>query len=739
MSAAAQAPPSDVGRDGGPRVGSSLLIFAALAVGIVVGLVFGEYCAPLTIVGDAFVGLLQMTVLPYIVFSLIANLGRLSLGESKRLLVIGLSVMVVLWVIGAALVVLMPQALPAFKTGAFFSTSLIEPVVEVDFLSLFVPSNPFRALASNYAPAVVVFCLFFGFALTHVANKEAMLGLLDVINSALSRVNHYIVKLSPIGIFAIAASASGTITLEEFERMQAYLLIYVGGALFLTFWVLPMLVATFTPFGYRDVLRSSANVLVTSFVVGSVFIVIPMLVESVRALFERYRAQGLAFDSARVFSHPEFVIPLAYPFPHLGKLVSLLFVPFGAWFYGEPMGLGDYPGFLATGLFLCFGKVTTTIPFLLDMYEIPADIFQLFLMSSVVAGRFNDLLGAMHLVAFTVLTTCALSGALRPRRGRVLWGTLATLVFGAALIGGTQRGLQARFADAATHEKIIAQMQLVEKPAAATILAFGAPNPQPLGAARQHLDRVLSSGKIRIGFHPDNLPFSYYNARGDLVGLDIDMAHRLARDLGASIEFVPFNFATLSAQLEDDHFDLAMSGIALTVRRSRSFPASPSYLSVNLAFVVRDFEQRLFVDLETIAAARQISVGVETDSYFATAIRAWLPNVKLVELWSESEFFEGPPQHMDALATTAEAGSAWTLLFPEYTVVNPFRHRARIPLVYPHAAGDEHLKEFLASWIELKKHDGTVQSLYDYWILGRGAQIREPRWSVLRNVLGWVE
>ena len=264
VSAAAPAPPTDVdrdgGRDGGPRVGSSLLIFSALAVGIVVGLVFGEYCAPLTTVGDAFVGLLQMTVLAYIVFSLIANLGRLSLGESKRLLVIGLSVMVVLWVIGAALVVLMPQALPAFKTGAVFSTSLIDPLLEVDFLRLFVPSNPFRALASNFAPTVVVFCLFLGFALTHVANKEAMLGLLDVINSALARVNHYIVKLSPIGIFAIAASASGTITLEEFERMQAYLLIYVGGALFLTFWVLTMLVATFTPFGYRDVLRSSANV-----------------------------------------------------------------------------------------------------------------------------------------------------------------------------------------------------------------------------------------------------------------------------------------------------------------------------------------------------------------------------------------------------------------------------------------------------------------------------------------------
>jgi proton glutamate symport protein len=739
VTATARVVPAGDGNGDKPRVGSSALIVLALGLGVAVGLFFGEYCAVLSLVGDAFVGLLQMTVLPYIVFSLIANLGRLSLAESKRLAFTGIAVMMLLWGIGAAVVVLMPFALPEFKTGAFFSTSLIEPVAEVDFFSLFIPSNPFSSLANNFAPAVVVFCLFFGFALTHVSGKESMLSLLDVINSTLSRVNHYIVKLSPIGIFAISASATGTLTVEVFERMQAYLLIYIGGVLLLAFWVLPMLVSAFTPFRFRDILRSTGNVLITSFVVGSVFIVIPMLVESVRELFERHRNEGLGGDLARGHSDPEFVIPLAYPFPHLGKLVTLIFVPFSAWFYGEPFALGDYPAFLATGLFLSFGKVTTTIPFLLEMQEIPADIFQLFLMSSVVAGRFNDLLGAMHLVAFTVLTICALSGLLRARKRRLLWATFATVVLCVVLVGGTQRGLHASFADAATREKIVARMQLIETQAPATILAYGEPNPNALRADEQRLQRVMKSATIRIGFHPDNLPFSYYNASDKLVGFDVDMAHRLARDLGVAIEFVPFNFATLAEQLEDDHFDIAMSGIALTVQRSRSFPSTPAYLSVNLALVVRDHEKRRFLDLGAVSAAQPLAIGVETDTYFGAAIRAWLPNVTLVELWSESEFFEGPPQHMDALATTAEAGSAWTLLFPEYSVLNPFKRKTRIPLVYPYAARDGHLGEFLESWIELKKHDGTVQSLYDYWILGRGAQIRQPRWSVLRNVLGWVE
>ena len=43
---------------------------------------------------------------------------------------------------------------------------------------------------------------------------------------------------------------------------------------------------------------------------------------------------------------------------------------------------------------------------------------------------------------------------------------------------------------------------------------------------------------------------------------------------------------------------------------------------------------------------------------------------------------------------------------------------------------------FINTWIELKKKDKTIASLYDYWILGKNAVPKQPRWSVLRNVLG---
>ena len=58
--------------------------------------------------------------------------------------------------------------------------------------------------------------------------------------------------------------------------------------------------------------------------------------------------------------------------------------------------------------------------------------------------------------------------------------------------------------------------------------------------------------------------------------------------------------------------------------------------------------------------------------------------------------------------------------------------------MYPVSGHDPTFVTFLDRWLELKRRDGTVQELYDYWILGRNAQPRQPRWSVVRNVLGWV-
>ena len=154
------------------RLGLSELTLIGLFVGIGCGLFFGEGCARFQILGDAFVGLLQMTVLPYIVLSLVGGIGKLNLEQSKRLAGKALLVLLLLWAIAIVTVLLIPLAFPKLVSASFFSTSLIEPPKKFDFLGLFIPSNPFDSLADNEVPAVVVFCMLMGISIISINNKQ---------------------------------------------------------------------------------------------------------------------------------------------------------------------------------------------------------------------------------------------------------------------------------------------------------------------------------------------------------------------------------------------------------------------------------------------------------------------------------------------------------------------------------------------------------------------------------------
>ena len=87
----------------------------------------------------------------------------------------------------------------------------------------------------------------------------------------------------------------------------------------------------------------------------------------------------------------------------------------------------------------------------------------------------------------------------------------------------------------------------------------------------------------------------------------------------------------------------------------------------------------------------------------------------------------------------AEAGSAWTLLYPDFQVVVPFPDIVEVPLAYPVSLQDETLAHFLSQWLQLKKEGLEYPMIYDHWILGKNAVQKSPRWSIIRNVLHWVD
>ena len=247
-------------------------LLAKIALGVLLGfgcgILFGDYCSHIKWVGEVYVGLLQMTVLPYIVASLIANVGRLSYRDGPRLALVGLCVMLVLWLIAVIVLIAMTFSFPAWETGSFYSTSFVDEPPTPNWLDLFVPSNPFRSMAEGAVPAVVVFSIGVGVALIAMPFKERLLVPLSTMAEALARLNKSMVRLSPVGMFAIVAHAVGTIELEQLALIQGYLVAYGAATLLLVFWILPAFVSAVTPLSTREVISASSNALVTAFVIA---------------------------------------------------------------------------------------------------------------------------------------------------------------------------------------------------------------------------------------------------------------------------------------------------------------------------------------------------------------------------------------------------------------------------------------------------------------------------------------
>jgi ABC-type amino acid transport substrate-binding protein len=248
---------------------------------------------------------------------------------------------------------------------------------------------------------------------------------------------------------------------------------------------------------------------------------------------------------------------------------------------------------------------------------------------------------------------------------------------------------------------------------------------------------VRERGQIRIGFIQNQPPYSHFNAHGALVGFDVEMAHQLARDLGVRAEFTPVPREGLLGALEASHVDLVMSGILVTTERASRVVFSSSYLDEVVAFVVPDHRRADFSDAAWVRAQDGLRLGVPDLPSIGDLVRREFPKARIVPvpLTDATNPFDAHLQ-LDAYVLTGERGSFVTLLHPAFSVAVPHPLDIRLPLAYPAAARDLEAARFLSTWIELKRKDGTIQALYDHWILGRDAKARKPRWSVLRDVLG---
>jgi ABC-type amino acid transport substrate-binding protein len=206
-----------------------------------------------------------------------------------------------------------------------------------------------------------------------------------------------------------------------------------------------------------------------------------------------------------------------------------------------------------------------------------------------------------------------------------------------------------------------------------------------------------------------------------------------------ALDFVRLGDRTdLAPMLETGVLDVAMTAVPATPERASQMLLSQPYLDETLAFVVKDNLRDEFSNWASIRELGAIGVAAPDVPYYLAAIREHAPLLRL-EVKDVQEIERGFQRGtLDAVVLAAESGSVRTLLYPQYSVVVPDTDIVRVPLAYPLARHDLAFASFINTWIELKRREGTIDALHRHWVLGRDAVVKRPRWSVIRDVLHWV-
>ncbi|MEW6993874.1 cation:dicarboxylase symporter family transporter [Colwelliaceae bacterium MEBiC 14330] len=713
------------------QIPSSIVIIFAMIIGLTLGSLSSHVYVGVDELANAFVMLLQMTAIPYVALSLIIGIGSLSADKVTSTVKKALMILIVLFTTIVSFILLSPIAFPDWQSADFYSINTITTTPEFDIISLFIPTNPFYALANGLIPSIVLFSIFIGAGLMQVKAKKTTITALIGLNTAIVNVNHIVMKFAPIGIFCIAQRAAATIDSAQLDGLQVYIVTSAVLVFLLTFVVLPAMVATITPYSYRQILTCSRQAMVTAFATGSFFIVIPIIVEKTKQLLaqELKRSDSNQTLKNDVSNLPSIIVPISFSLPVGGKLLGILFTLFAAWFSGSKVGSSDYLQLLIAGIPQLFGSTTLAIPNMLAAFKVPSSLFELFLIAeNIIVGRLSALLSVIFSISLVILIATSML-----RRFTFKWRyflgyglllpTLSIVAFFTLRFGFNTISYQYQGYDKFIKRDFIlmnVETKVLKEPSKSAL---------ETGKSDQYksvLKRIKQRGFIRVGYFRDDLPYTFHNHEGKLVGFDIEIINMLADDLGISVEFVRIFHNQAKDLLSSGYLDMT-TGLPVTPRNMHDFTLTAPYSEQSIAFLVKESRRKEFSDWKKIVNRKDLIIGIPEIFYSENVVKRYFSHITAWEISTPRLFFKEKYQHIDGMLFGAATASAWTLIHPEYTVIVPKPARPALSMAFAINTNDSAFEIFMRNWILMKQKNNDIDHLFHYWIAGKEPQvIRSP-------------
>ncbi len=661
-----------------------------------------------------FILILQITTLPYISLTIITGIGTLS--EEKITQTAKQALIILLLLIGSTLcfISLAPIAFPDWKSADFYSAnSFFHDVIYLNYhKTLLYPD--YYSFKYKLVPIIIIFSIFIGLGFMGIVNKKHSLLVLEHLQTAIAKVNLLMMRLIPLVVFLMAMKTAENFDISQLDGLVVYVITASVVILFLSLLILPATVSIITPFNYQKIISISHEAMIIAFATGNIFIVIPLMVEKTKHLVKTLEKQAEPqYKNSHAIS--KFLIPISFSLPIGGKLIAILFVLFAAWFSGTELSLSNYINLLANGVPQLFNDIHYAIVPLLALVNVSSTMVEPYIIAeNLLMKRMSLILSVSFTICFTLLVTSSMI-----KRIKFKWRlfTRYALITPLLLISALFL-LRYNFSEISHqyqgYSKFIKRDFLLTESGFSTKKFPHKSITQPLDAI-DVLTKIEQRGFIRVGYFNDNLPYSFHNDQGKLVGFDIEIMHQLAIDLGVAIEFVRIFRQQASTLLTSGYLDIT-TGIPATPMNLKEFTLTSPYSKQQIAFLTKDKISAEFNQWENIKRRKDLIVALPEMHFYKNALQAYIKQDKIVDIASPELFFNQKYQHIDAMLLGAATASAWTLLYPNYSVVIPQPTQPLLSIAFPINRHDHAFEVFMRYWIKIKQQSRMFDKLYHYWV-----------------------
>lgn len=319
-------------------------IIIAMIIGIIVGIFMGPEASMFKPLGDLFIQLIKMLVVPLVLVSIIS--GAAALGETKSAGLIGfvsIGFMMVTTVIAIVVALVLGEV---FQPGVSVDHNVVNSLAagyEVaggaapamgfwDTVIGMIPANPIQALTEGNILQIIIFGLFFGFGISALpAEKRAkMSNGLNTILEALIWCIEKVMFVAPFGVFGLIADATGTFGFSVLIQVANVLWIDIIAILIIGVGLFPLCVALFSRVKLKDYFRAMVKPQIVSFSTASSLATLPVNMEACNEMGISKQTSG-------------FVLPLGATINMSGNAIYYaLLATFFAQFYGIDLTMADY-------------------------------------------------------------------------------------------------------------------------------------------------------------------------------------------------------------------------------------------------------------------------------------------------------------------------------------------------------------------------------------------------------------